>query len=226
MLKRTTDRFSRSLFARDILQQLRLGIISGELKANQRLVESQLAEEYGVSRGPVRSAIHALEQQGLVRSLPNGGAEVVGFSQKHAMDLFTVRQQMEQFSAQLMMSRPSLDTSTLRSITEDMEKEPSIERLHDLDMQFHHEFMKLADNWALLQAWLTLSPVISDMLTFTNSLFKDYHLVAANHKQYVEYIEKRDLDSLLRKIDNNFLLPKSLIAERFGVIFPSENNII
>lgn len=219
MLKKSADRFSRSLFARDILQHLRLGIITGELKANHRLVESQLAEEYGVSRGPVRSAIHALEQQGLVRSLPSGGAEVVGFSQKHAIDLFIVRTQMEQFAAQLMMQRPDLDTSVLHSITADMEKEPSIEKLHDLDMQFHLEFMKLADNWALLQSWVTLSPIISDMLTFTNSLFKDYHLVAANHKQYVAFIEKRELDQLLHKIVVNFEFPKKLISERFGGFF-------
>ncbi|MBO9610663.1 MAG: GntR family transcriptional regulator [Paenibacillaceae bacterium] len=219
MLKKSADRFSRSLFARDILQHLRLGIITGELKANHRLVESQLAEEYGVSRGPVRSAIHALEQQGLVRSLPSGGAEVVGFSQKHAIDLFIVRTQMEQFAAQLMMQRSDLDTAILHSITNDMANEPSIEKLHDLDMQFHLEFMKLADNWALLQSWVTLSPIISDMLTFTNSLFKDYHLVAANHKQYVEFIEKRQLDQLLHKIVVNFEFPKKLISERFGGFF-------
>lgn len=220
MFKKSTDRFSRSLFARDILHHLRLGIITGELKANHRLVESQLAEEYGVSRGPVRSAIHALEQQGLVRSLPSGGAEVVGFSQKHAIDLFVVRQQMEQFAAQLIIARADLDTSALHSITADMEKEPSIEKLHDLDMQFHLEIMKLADNWALLQSWLTLSPIISDMLTFTNSLFKDYHLVAANHKQYVELIEKRELEQLRQKIDINFQFPIKLISERFGGFFP------
>ncbi|WP_135554656.1 GntR family transcriptional regulator [Paenibacillus cymbidii] len=219
MLKKSADRFSRSLFARDILQHLRLGIITGELKANHRLVESQLAEEYGVSRGPVRSAIHALEQQGLVRSLPSGGAEVVGFSQKHAIDLFIVRTQMEQFAAQLMMQRSDLDTGILHSITNDMANEPSIEKLHDLDMQFHLEFMKLADNWALLQSWVTLSPIISDMLTFTNSLFKDYHLVAANHKQYVEFIEKRQLEPLLHKIVVNFEFPKKLISERFGGFF-------
>ncbi len=223
MFKKNTDRFSRSLFARDILQSLRLAILSGELKANHRLVESQIAEEYVVSRGPVRSALHALEQQGLVRSLPSGGTEVVGFSQKHAIDLFIVRQQMEQFAAHLIMQLDNLDTSVLHNITNAMEMEPSIERLHDLDLNFHLEYMKLTDNWALLQSWITLAPIISDMLTFTNSLFKDYHLVAANHKLYVECIEKRDLALLLKKIDENFQFPLKLISERFSGTYQSNS---
>ena len=97
MLKfnRKHDRFSRSVFAKDILHHLRIQILSGEPTAKHRLVEGQLAEEYGVSRGPVRSAIHALEQQGLVQILPSGGAEVVGFTEKHALDLFDIRLNLE-----------------------------------------------------------------------------------------------------------------------------------
>lgn len=217
MITKVTDRFSRSLFARDILKHLRLSILSGELPSRHRLVEAQLAKEYGVSRGPVRSALHALEQQGLVQSLPSsGGAEVVEFSKKQAMDLFIVRQHIEIIAAPLIIQREDLDLQRLESITKAMTpKETSLENLHDLDMAFHYEYIRLADNWALLQLWRSLSPVISDMLTLTNRIYPDPELIAVNHIALLRCIEKRDLEMLLRLIDEKLKRPKKLILEKF-----------
>lgn len=216
-MNRNTDRFSRSVFAKDILHVLRMGIISGELPANHRLVEGHLAEQFGVSRGPVRSALHALEQQGLLRILPSGGAEVIGFSEKHALDLFDTRQNLEGIAARTLMNLPQLNLDPLRNITSAMSKERnSIAHLCELDMEFHHEFIKLADNWALLQLWTTLSPVIADMLTFTNSLATDAQLIIANHQALLTAIENQDLDLLLNLIDEQIQIPRKLVSKRYS----------
>jgi GntR family transcriptional regulator, gluconate operon transcriptional repressor len=121
-----------------------MNIISSEYSANHRLVEGQLALEFGVNRGPIRSALHALEQQGLLRILPGGGAEVIGFTKKHALDLFDTRQNLEGIAARTIMGQNSTDLTTLRNITIAMAKEgASIQYLGELDMDFHYEFIKI-----------------------------------------------------------------------------------
>jgi DNA-binding GntR family transcriptional regulator len=225
MLKtnRKTDRFSRSVFARDILHDLRMNIISGELTANHRLVEGQLAKEFGVSRAPIRSALHALEQQGLLRILPNGGAEVIGFSEKRALDLFETRQNIEGIAARTIAANPLSDLTPLRNVTLAMAEEGiSLQQLGDLDMEFHYEFIKLTDNWALLQLWNTLSPVIADMLTFTNSLFGDRNLIAVNHESLLRAVEVQDAGLLLKLINEQLQLPRQLISDRYRSLYENE----
>ena len=214
---RKYDRFSRSVFAKDILHHLRIQILSGELPAKYRLVEGQLAEEYGVSRGPVRSAIHALEQQGLVQILPSGGSEVVGFTEKHANDLFDMRQNLEEIAAKTILQVPDIDAQPLKTIIENMgRKGITIQELEQLDIEFHYEFVKLADNWALLQLWVTLRPIITDMLTLTNRLATDSDLIASNHAKMLKAIEDNDLDALLKIVQEQIKVPRQLIFDWFA----------
>ncbi|MBM7568358.1 GntR family transcriptional regulator [Paenibacillus sacheonensis] len=213
-VNRKHDRFSRSVFAKDILHHLRLQILSGELPAKFRLVEGQLAEEYGVSRGPVRSAIHALEQQGLVQTLPNGGSEVVGFTEKHANDLFDMRENLERMAASEIMRNESIDTQPLQGIIANMLRNGiSLQELEQLDIEFHYEFMKLADNWALLQLWGTLRPIITDMLTLSNRLNTANELIPDNHALILKAIEDRKLNVLLQLVEEQIKLPRQLIAD-------------
>ena len=59
-----------------VFENLRAAILDGNLKAGQRLMEVQLAEQLGVSRTPIREAIRKLELEGLVVMLPRKGAYV------------------------------------------------------------------------------------------------------------------------------------------------------
>src|ERR1700737_3273322 len=59
---------------------LREAITSGRLPAESRIKQEQIAAELGVSRTPVREALHLLEREGLVRLVPRRGALVQGFT--------------------------------------------------------------------------------------------------------------------------------------------------
>ena len=63
-----------------VLAALREAITSGRLPADARIKQEQIAAELGVSRTPVREALHLLEQEGLVRLVPRRGALVQGFT--------------------------------------------------------------------------------------------------------------------------------------------------
>ncbi|TBL81236.1 GntR family transcriptional regulator [Paenibacillus thalictri] len=223
MINQKTNRFSRSLFAKDILQQLRTEIITGQLTSGHRLVESQLAAEYGVSRGPVRSALHALEQEGLVHSLPSGGAQVVGFSEKHALDLFEVRQHLEKIAAELIVAKTDIRVEPLLSIAEQMSLEKlSDEQLAELDIDFHLEFVRMADNWALLQTWKTISPVIKAIIIVTTRIYENREVIANNHVQTARALESRDLSLLIRMIDTQINTTKQLITDQLRKMYGNE----
>ena len=90
-----------------VFQILKDRILSGDLKSDAPLKERDLAEEFGVSRTPVREALRELVSEKLVRIVPNVGAFVGSFSWKDAAEIFTIRKVLEAYAAQLTTSRLS-----------------------------------------------------------------------------------------------------------------------
>lgn len=76
-------------------QELRLRIITKQLKPGQRLPEVSLAKQLGVSRTPVREALRRLHSEGLVLIIPNSGARLAAPTISEIEETFVVREQLE-----------------------------------------------------------------------------------------------------------------------------------
>lgn len=70
-------------------------IVTGELAQGQKLNEAELAERFGMGRGPLREALRHLEGMRLVKRIPNAGARVVVLDYKTMSDLYAVREALE-----------------------------------------------------------------------------------------------------------------------------------
>ena len=91
---------------RDVLREkIREGIAEGRWAPGARLVERDLAEEFAVSRVPVREALRALESEGFVELLPRRGAVVRDLNKSVVSDLFDIRQVLEALAARLVAER-------------------------------------------------------------------------------------------------------------------------
>lgn len=77
----------------------------GDLQPGERLLEDRLAEQLGVSRNPVREALRALENTGLVEVRPRRGAHVATLDPERAVELLELRAELEAFAAQLAARR-------------------------------------------------------------------------------------------------------------------------
>ena len=77
------------------LQAIRAAIVSGELPAEAPLKDRQLAEQLGVSRTPVREALHRLEAAGLVEPRGRSGWVVSPFTEQDVRELFQLRMLLE-----------------------------------------------------------------------------------------------------------------------------------
>lgn len=89
----------RSL-ANEALDQVVAAITSGKFEPGEKLSESQLARQLGISRGPVREALQQLEGK-LVRRVPRLGVSVIQFDQDSLQQLFYLREALEGMTARL-----------------------------------------------------------------------------------------------------------------------------
>jgi DNA-binding GntR family transcriptional regulator len=75
--------------------ELRAAILRGEYSPRQRLIETELAEQYGTSRFVIRNALAQLANEGLVEIQPNRGARVREVSVQEALEITEIRRAVE-----------------------------------------------------------------------------------------------------------------------------------
>lgn len=85
--------------------RLRELVIGGELQSGQRIAELALVERIGVSRTPIRAALHRLAEEGLLDALPGGGFVVRQFSEADIHDAIELRGTLEGLAARLAAER-------------------------------------------------------------------------------------------------------------------------
>jgi DNA-binding GntR family transcriptional regulator len=84
---------------------LKANILSGHFISGERLAEEHLAAELGVSRTPVREALHKLEQEGLIEPLESRGFRVPQDSPEEIEDLFDIRTVLEGYTLKIICER-------------------------------------------------------------------------------------------------------------------------
>ena len=92
-----------------IAELLRAAILSGELEPGSKLIETELAERFGTSRGPIREAIRELAREGLVTELPRRGTLVSTLTANDLSEVYAVRQALEVAASRVVIARAGDD---------------------------------------------------------------------------------------------------------------------
>ncbi len=112
-----------ALSAPELVDILRRAIVTGELVPKQRLVEADLATEYGASRGNIRVALSELSVEGLVERVQNRGARVRAVSVDEALEITEVRAALEALCARKAAERiTDAEAAELRDLAHQMEE--------------------------------------------------------------------------------------------------------
>ena len=85
--------------------KLTQAIVTGELIQGQKLNETDLAERYGIGRGPLREALRQLEGMRLVKRVPHAGARVVILNRETMADLYALREALEGMACRMAAIR-------------------------------------------------------------------------------------------------------------------------
>ncbi len=135
---------------RDIFEELKLSIMQGMFKPRERLMERTLAAQFGVSRTPIREALHKLERMGMVRIVPNQGATVADFSSEDIESLYQVRLPLEQLAGRLACQRISpKEIHTLGILNQELEesvRKNNFQKMVEKDQAFHLALIRFSRN--------------------------------------------------------------------------------
>ena len=138
-------------------ESIKVDIISGQFEQGAKIVESDLALKYGISRGPLREAIHRLEQMKLIVRIPHAGSRVVTLDIKMMEDIYSARESLEGMAARLAARLMSADEiKTLSSLLD--QHETSIGQTqgkayfqHEGDIDFHYRIALASQNQWILE---------------------------------------------------------------------------
>ena len=96
--------------AQSVTDELRALVMSGELKPGERLQEVTLSQRLGVSRTPVRAALHSLAAEGMLNYAPNRGYRVCSVDAERLVTIFDLRGVLEGLAARLAAERGMNET--------------------------------------------------------------------------------------------------------------------
>ncbi len=133
-----------------VYERLEEEILTGQLTQESSLAEISLSKRLGVSRTPVRGALHRLAEEGLVEIIPNKGAVVLGVNINDLIDIYNIRMRLEGLSSSIAAKR--ITKEELNKLIETVElaefyiSKKDTEHLKELDTTFHSIIYKASGN--------------------------------------------------------------------------------
>jgi DNA-binding GntR family transcriptional regulator len=187
-----------------VIAEMRRRIISGEVAPDVALSEVALAEEFGVSRTPVREALKQLQTEGLVETRPRVGTFVTTPSRREITEMFEMKELLEGAAARLLAQRgrvPELERlqENLREADAAVGRGDTA-RYAELVEEFHDLLIAGSDNGKLEAHYRTLMNQLSYARLVATSLRQPGRPAQSDreHHRVVELIEAKDGDSAER----------------------------
>ena len=203
------EAISRPTLPTVIGERLRKLVIEGAFEPGTQLNAVDLAERFGVSRGPVREALQVLVQEGLLRSEPRRGVFVPIVGDDDIADIYAAREAIEAATFRACLrddDRRAILATALAGIVADMRSAAAEGRWTDvaeLDMDFHGEVVTSAGSPRLSRMYAMLMDETRACL----NVFAAYPGrvdLADEHAELLALIEARDEAGLLKELRRHF----------------------
>ena len=173
-------------------------ILTGTLASGTALTEQSLSVRLGVSRTPIRAALHTLAEEGLINLVPNRGAVVVGVTREDLIDIYKIRMRLEGLASALAAERISPEElATLRESVELAEfyiSRNDTEHLKELDTQFHAIIYRASDNRMLNKTLSELHRNIISYRKMSLSVPGRLERSVGEHREILKAIEASDAE--------------------------------
>ncbi|MBU4292780.1 MAG: GntR family transcriptional regulator [Actinobacteria bacterium] len=192
---------------------LRQEIYENTIKVGAHLNEAAIAARLGTSRGPLRDAIHILENEGLVKTPPNGRTFVVGFSTKEIIEYYELRYYLESKAIHKILSEPENqsyhdwlnDLEQLLSESKQYLKYDDKDLFTTADYKFHLSIHTRANNTISIQVWKMLANMSITIIEMNKRYLADKYIHDLNatfeyHDKILLSLKNRDLDMALKNL--------------------------
>ena len=196
-----------------VADELRVRIVSGDLRVGTHLVEGPIAAEFDVSRSPVREALRELQSEGLVEQRRRG-TFVLGLTEADVDELLGLRLALECLVTRTAMRIASPDDwKLLESDLGAMEAaaEANNPRAFALaDMGFHTRVYELADHRRAAHMWSLYEKTFTAILQLSKTGSEDLWEALATHEQLLDIMKSGDVEQAESALRNHLDGTRSL----------------
>ena len=166
---------------------LKHAIITGEIPAGERIVETEYADRLHISRTPLREALRKLERDGLVEYVQRRGVIVRAFTIADVEEIYTIRNALEMLTLPAIIQKATADDiAALRDRLHEMDNvmaSRDFETLSPMARAFHRQMTEICGQNRILR-------VIEGQDQYITRLLQAHE----EHYKLVDYIEQRDLE--------------------------------
>ena len=192
----------KRLLYHDVVDSIRTAIFEGDLELGQRLVETEIGDQLGVSRGPVREALRLLAAEGLVVINVHRGTFVVKPTAADVEEIYTLREALEALAIRRVVELATdEEIESLEEVAEQVlaaSQQKKLDEVLGLNMELHNGLFHIARHdrlsqiWSSLESQLQLCNTISIAIEGTR---QDVSRGSGEHIEIVKAIKKRDAET-------------------------------
>jgi DNA-binding GntR family transcriptional regulator len=165
-------------------------IKAGEIAAGARLNELELSQHLGVSRAPVREALRALGEAGLVRLEKNRGVFLRELTEQEVTELYEVRATLDEMAGRLLApiigEAQILELKQLLAVLESASVRDGVNGYFPLNISFHDRLVEMTGNATLLELY---RQVVNRMHLVRRQSFATAGSSAASHAEHRQILE-------------------------------------
>jgi DNA-binding GntR family transcriptional regulator len=192
-------------------------ILDGTYPPGSRVVESQLAQEFGTSQAPVREALRDLEGMRFVESRPHVGARVREVTGDQLGQIYPVRAALEEVAGRAAAS--SMTDDTLAELAEELEamrRAAEAGQVHEQlvhDARFHEIIVEASANQVLLEVWRSLRVEASTLISVIKA-DSNLRMIAEMHRPVLAALQMRDSELAGKEMRAHIEFFGSLVTSR------------
>ena len=205
-----------------VFRRIQAAIVKGEIAPGSKISEPELARVYGISRGPLREAIHRLEGQKLLVRIPHVGARVVSLSHAELIELYEIRESLEGMACRLAAERMSVaEIEELRAVLDTHERDAAFQAgvgyyQQEGDYDFHYKIIQGSGNQMLVKLLTEELYQLVRMYRIQYSTtpnrpqqaFKEHHgildAIASGDGELAELLMRRHIAASRRNIERHY----------------------
>ena len=199
-----------------IYEGLRSAIIKGVIPMGERINEKNYADALNVSRTPIREALHRIQDEGIVRHVPNFGIMVTQFSQKDVDEIYQIRHALEILATVnatvLLTDEKEAEMEKLLSETERAQAEGRVRDVIEMSKKFNTMIYEFAEMPRLNSIQNRLRDYL---IRFRDiSLMNDdrRQLAIDEHRQIFEFMKSGNIEEMQDLITDHLYRSKEFIS--------------
>ena len=208
MIELTKDlTLHRDTLAREIAKKLSGLIQNGSLPPGTRLIEADLSNLLGVSRGPLREALRILETDSLIESIPRKGCHVAPVSRQDAYELYSLRVLMEPEATRLAtLKSTSTQLERLGDIVGNLNiaaETDDFDRIAKIESSFHQYIWEISEHKRLKNILCGMLPQVRRYISLQTALFEIRIVGISDHEKIFNQMVDRNADKAAQLMKNH-----------------------